>query len=589
MFLLFRVMKKLIIYFITIFLILFRGITMSQGQTPRDSLEALLPDATGTERLKVIDRLLVYTIYNDLDTSYYYATELLNLAREQKDVKYESLAYSWLTVYSFFRGEYYKGEDYIKKAIRIQEKIYDTLDLGNSYINLVMIYAETGRYKKAIESSFKALSLFKAINNQHGIIAATGNIGIMYNKIQDYASAVKYLKKTSALMIKYKEFTNLGELYNNMGLSYYHMGKSDSALAYYNKAIRNYNSNKELKGTARAYLNIANVYAYNLNNYDSAFYYYRKALITSEGVIDGLKSKIYGNQGKVYAMKGDYRSAIKYINMALDISRQNKELTEQMDDYFELFNIYKKKKDYLKALEYYEKYNVVKDSIDVANAKVTIADLEAQFENEKNRMLIKQLEEKRTSDHRIKMLLTAGIVLLVIILLLTVYGFIQKRKKSKLQRVLLETEKEQLENDLQYKSRQLTSQALMMMQKNKLLNEILQKLSDIKQIPDESKQELARLKRQLKKSIHSEEDWGLFKHYFEEVNPDFFPNLLRINEKVTPSELKLAALIKLKFNIKETASLLNISPDSVKSTRYVLRKKLGLQTSDNIYDFLNQL
>jgi tetratricopeptide (TPR) repeat protein len=367
------------------------------------------------------------------------------------------------------------------------------------------------------------------------------------------------------------------------------MGKSDSALAYYKKAIRNYNSNKELKGTARAYLNMANVYAYNLNNYDSAFYYYRKALITSEGVIDGLKSKIYGNQGKVYAMKGDYRSAIKYINMALDISRQNKELTEQMDDYFELFNIYKKKKDYLKALEYYEKYNVVKDSIDVANAKVTIADLEAQFENEKNRMLIKQLEEKRTSDRRIKMLLTAGIVLLVIILLLTVYGFIQKRKKSKLQRVLLETEKEQLENDLQYKSRQLTSQALMMMQKNKLLNEILQKLSDIKQIPDESKQELARLKRQLKKSIHSEEDWGLFKHYFEEVNPDFFPNLLRINEKVTPSELKLAALIKLKFNIKETASLLNISPDSVKSTRYVLRKKLGLQTNDNIYDFLNQL
>jgi tetratricopeptide (TPR) repeat protein len=581
-------MKRLIVYFVIVFFILFGGTTMSQGQTPKDSLEELLPKAEGVDRLKVIDRLLVYTIYNDLDTSYYYAMELLNSAKELQEVKYESLAYSWLTVYSFFRGEYYKGEDYIKKAIRIQEKIHDTLDLGNSYINLVMIYAETGRYKKAIESSFKALSLFKAINDQHGIIAATGNIGIMYNKIQDYASAVKYLKKTSALMIKYEEFTNLGELYNNMGLSYYHMGKSDSALAYYNKAIRNYNSNKELKGTARAYLNMANVYAYSLKNYDSAFYYYRKSLKTSEGVIDGLKSKIYGNQGKVYAMKGDYRNAIKYINLALDISRQNKELTEQMDDYFELFNIYKKKKDYLKALEYYEKYNAVKDSIDVANAKVTIADLEAKFENEKNKLLIKQLEEKRVSDHRIKILLMAGLVLLIVVLILTVYGFVQKRKKGKLQRALLETEKEQLENDLQYKSRQLTSQALMMMQKNKLLNEILQVLSGIKEIPDESKQELNHLKRQLKKGIHSEEDWGLFKHYFEEVNPDFFPNILGINNKITPAELKLAALIKLKFNIKETASLLNISPDSVKSTRYVLRRKLGLQKGDSIYDFLNQ-
>jgi len=581
-------MKGLIVSFFIVISMLLVDLS-TQGQTSRDSLEALLPGAKGEERLHVIDRLLVYTIYNDLDTSCYYANKLLKEAKELNNIKYESLAYSWLTVYSYFKGDYYKGESYIKKAIQIQEEIHDTIDLGNSYINLVMIYAETGRYKKAIESSFKALSLFKAIHNEHGIIVANGNIGIMYNKLEDYDNAVKYLKKTSALMKKYKEFTNLGELYNNMGLSYYHMNKSDSAIVYYNKAIREYNQNKELKGTARAYLNMGNVYAYNLKNYDSAFYYYNKALITSEGVIDGLKSKIYGNQGKVYAMKEDYDKAGIYLNKALDISRKNNELTEQMDNYYELFSIYKKNKDFLKALEYYEKYNIVKDSIDVANAKVAIANLEAKFENEKNKMLIRQLEEKRITDHRIKILLSAGLGLLIVVLLLTVYGFVQKRKKGKLQRALLETEKEQLENDLQYKSRQLTSQALMMMQKNKLLNEILQALSGIKEIPEESKQELNHLKRQLKKGIHSEEDWGLFKHYFEEVNPDFFPNLLRINHKITPAELKLAALIKLKFNIKETASLLNISPDSVKSTRYVLRKKLGLQTNDNIYDFLNQI
>lgn len=581
-------MKNLKAILITFFLLFVSNILLS-GQSAKDSLASLLPGSGGAERLKIIDRLLVHTIYNDLDTSYYFANELLKEAKEQQNIKYESLAYSWLTVYSFFRGEYYKGEDYIKKAIEIQEKIHDTLDLGNSYINLVMIYAETGRYKKAIESSFKALSLFKAINNIHGLIVSNGNIGIMYNKLKDYDNAVKYLKKTSALMIKHKEYSNLGELYNNMGLSYYHMNKSDSAITYYNKAINEYNLNKEKKGTARAYLNMANVYAYNLHNYDSAFFYYKKALVISEGVIDGLKSKIYGNQGKVYSIMGKYDQAVKYLNLALKESINNKEMAEQMDNYYELFNIYKKKNDYRKALEYYEKYTDIKDSIDVANAKITIANLEAKFENEKNKILIKQLEEKRITDRRIKILLTAGLALLVVVLLLTVYGFTQKRKKGLLQRALLQTEKEQLEKDLRYKSRQLTSQALMMMQKNKLMNEILQMLSGIKGLPDESKTELHHLKRQLKRVIHSEEDWNLFKHYFEEVNPDFFSKILIINEKITPSELKLASLIKLKFNIKETASLLNISPDSVKSTRYVLRKKLGLHTNDNIYDFLNQL
>ena len=95
-------MKRLIVYIVIVFFILFGGTIMSQGQTPKDSLEELLPKAEGVDRLKVIDRLLVYTIYNDLDTSYYYAMELLNSAKELQEVKYESLAYSWLTVYSFF-------------------------------------------------------------------------------------------------------------------------------------------------------------------------------------------------------------------------------------------------------------------------------------------------------------------------------------------------------------------------------------------------------------------------------------------------------------------------------------------------------
>jgi len=37
-----------------------------------------------------------------------------------------------------------------------------------------------------------------------------------------------------------------------------------------------------------------------------------------------------------------------------------------------------------------------------------------------------------------------------------------------------------------------------------------------------AKLELITLKRKLKKSMHSEDDWNVFKHYFEEINKDFF-------------------------------------------------------------------
>jgi tetratricopeptide (TPR) repeat protein len=340
---------------------------------------------------------------------------------------------------------------------------------------------------------------------------------------------------------------------------------------------------------ARANLNMGNTYAFNLNEADSALSYYKKALKKSEGVIEGLKSKIYGNMGKVYAKQQDFTQAIEYLNLAVKLNKHNKENDELLDNYYELYNIYKQKKDFKEAIKYFEKYNTLEDTINVAEARVAIAKLEARFENEKNKMIIQELERKRSADKKIKTLLIAGMVLIFTIFMLVFRVIHLKRKRGQLARELLSKENEKLENELTYKTKQLTSQALMMMQKNKLLNDILEALQHIKNNDTESGNQLSVLKRKIKRGIHSDEDWQLFKHYFEEVNPEFFSYLLKINSKITPSELRLAALIRLKFNIKETASLLNISPDSVKSIRYVLRKKLGLAKGDNLIDFLNNI
>jgi len=45
----------------------------------------------------------------------------------------------------------------------------------------------------------------------------------------------------------------------------------------------------------------------------------------------------------------------------------------------------------------------------------------------------------------------------------------------------------------------------------------------------------------------------------------------------------------MNMNIKESAAVLNIEPDSVKTARYKLRKKLGLQTGDDLAKFMMDL
>ncbi|NJO89463.1 MAG: hypothetical protein HC831_11285 [Chloroflexia bacterium] len=58
---------------------------------------------------------------------------------------------------------------------------------------------------------------------------------------------------------------------------------------------------------------------------------------------------------------------------------------------------------------------------------------------------------------------------------------------------------------------------------------------------------------------------------------------------LTPNELKLCALTKLNLNIKETASLLNISPNSVKVARYRLKKRMGLSQDQSLTTFFANL
>jgi len=65
--------------------------------------------------------------------------------------------------------------------------------------------------------------------------------------------------------------------------------------------------------------------------------------------------------------------------------------------------------------------------------------------------------------------------------------------------------------------------------------------------------------------------------------------LLAINPNLSTNDYRLAALISLNLSIKESATLLNISPNSVKTARYRLRTKLNVETGQDLFVFLNKL
>jgi DNA-binding CsgD family transcriptional regulator len=129
-----------------------------------------------------------------------------------------------------------------------------------------------------------------------------------------------------------------------------------------------------------------------------------------------------------------------------------------------------------------------------------------------------------------------------------------------------------------------------MMQKNQILTGIREKLNALsKKVRDDLIMDFKSVIRDINHIQKTEKDWELFKKYFESVNKDFNNKLRKINPGLSTNDYRLAALISLNLNIKETAAVLNITPNSVKLARHRLRKRLDLDTSDDLYAFLNKL
>jgi DNA-binding CsgD family transcriptional regulator len=129
-----------------------------------------------------------------------------------------------------------------------------------------------------------------------------------------------------------------------------------------------------------------------------------------------------------------------------------------------------------------------------------------------------------------------------------------------------------------------------MMKKNQFLQELESDISEIsKHSSDEVKSKLRRLNALIKRNNKSEKDWELFKNYFEEVNRGFYERISVKYPKLSSNDYKLCALIKLNMNIKESASVLNISPESVKTARYRLRKKLEMKAEDDLHKYIQNI
>jgi len=139
------------------------------------------------------------------------------------------------------------------------------------------------------------------------------------------------------------------------------------------------------------------------------------------------------------------------------------------------------------------------------------------------------------------------------------------------------------------RQQQLDIYSQTLMEKSELIIRLGMEIDLLKKASTTDQEQVEKFSKVLHSSILTNEDWEKYQRLFEEVYPNFFASLRFRFPDITASELRLAALIKMNLSLREAASTLGISAESVKKSRYRLKKKIALTEDSSLEDLIRNL
>ncbi|MFD1161424.1 ligand-binding sensor domain-containing protein [Hwangdonia seohaensis] len=151
-----------------------------------------------------------------------------------------------------------------------------------------------------------------------------------------------------------------------------------------------------------------------------------------------------------------------------------------------------------------------------------------------------------------------------------------------------ELKRKQLENELNFKTDELTNRTLREIHKNNLLDKIKNDISKVAKRNEDSER-LKSIVNLIDDTLNLDKDWDDFYNLFQQVQPAFISNLKKMCPNITDRDVKLCALIRLNFSSQHIATLFGISESSIKVARHRLRKKLKIEENQSFQEFFESL
>ncbi len=146
-----------------------------------------------------------------------------------------------------------------------------------------------------------------------------------------------------------------------------------------------------------------------------------------------------------------------------------------------------------------------------------------------------------------------------------------------------------ISKNLEQKKLELISTTNFISQRNEYLKSLLNKIKNLeKDSNSDNSSELIsnNIKRNIDNIINSEKTFESFEKQFTKIYPYFFKKLIEKHGKLTSTDLRLCAYLRINQNSSEIAQITGASIRTIESQRYRLKKKLNLNPEIDILNYL---
>ncbi len=411
-------------FFSALILLVFHiNVSISSGQTPDiETLEEAARKTKGKEKAQILSDLSFrYCNINPVQ-GVRYGSEALKLANFMRFEAlrpgiYNNLGANYLMLSRFDSARYcfskalifgnqHKDSMSIATALARMGVMYEKLGLFDSAIvvfdkslaiytllrnaermgvvneNLGMIHLHKGELKTALIFLLEAEKHFLAADLRNRLPSLYLKIGRVYSETRDFDAAQRFYRKGRLKAKEAGDFNSEAIAVNAIGILYKNQGKNNEAIETFREVLPMAEKMKNMALILAVYANMANVYQVQ-KDFRQALDYQQKAMAVAEGIGNPvIIAQRNVGIGDALSGTGNYEEALLHYRKALPVLEASGARTDLMVTYRNMIEAGKNAGDYTTALDLWEKYTALKDSLNRNELNMALDSLKVKFDTE---------------------------------------------------------------------------------------------------------------------------------------------------------------------------------------------------------------